>query len=93
MLVFCTYSQALLVQKPELGADLLTFVDTVARLARDHPGTVRAIYKQGIQANVIADLTIRWSKLDQEVWAVSMVKAAQGSGQPQLPQEKTSKLS
>ena len=93
MLVFCTYSQALLVQKPEQGADLLTFVGTVARLARDHPGTVWAIYKQGIQANVIADLTICWSKLDQEVWAVSMVKAAQGSGPTPLLQKRTSKLS
>ena len=36
VLAFCTYSQALLAQKPHIGGDLLTFVGTVVRLARDH---------------------------------------------------------
>ena len=44
VLAFCTYGQALLARKPDIGGDLLTFVGTVARLARDHPGGCRSIY-------------------------------------------------
>ena len=85
MLAFCTYGQALLTQKPEIGGDLLTFVGTVARLARDHPGPAWAAYEQMFRGKAVADPTTRWNKLDQEVWALSTVKA---SGPTQLPQKR-----
>ena len=88
VLAFCTYGQALLAQKPDLGGDLLTFVGTVARLARDHPGSAWAVYEQNFRANVVANPAIRWCKLDQEVWAISMVKASQVSVSSQLPQKR-----
>ena len=46
VLAFCTYSQALLAQKPHIGGDLLTFVGTVVRLARDHQGPAWGMYEQ-----------------------------------------------
>ena len=85
VLAFCTYGQALLTQKPEIGGDLLTFVGTVARLARDHPGPAWATYEQMFRGKAVADPTTRWNKLDQEVWALSTVKA---SGPTQLPQKR-----
>ena len=88
VLAFCTYSQALLSVNSSIGGELLTFVGTVARLARDHPGLAWAAYERAFRANVVADPSIKWNKLDQEVWALSTVKAAQPVQSSQLPQKR-----
>ena len=75
VLAFCTYSQALLSVNPHLGGDLLTFVGTVARLARDHPSLAWAAYERSFRANVVADPSLKWGRLDQELLALSLVKA------------------
>ena len=86
VLAFCTYGQALLARKPDIGGDLLTFVGTVARLARDHPGPAWAAYEQMFCARAVADPSTEWNKLDQEVCALSAVKASGPS--TQLPQRR-----
>ena len=88
VLAFCTYSQALLSVNSSIGGELLTFVGTVARLARDHPGLAWATYERAFRANVVADPSIKWNKLDQEVWALNTVKAAQPVQSSQLPQKR-----
>ena len=79
---FCTYSQTLLSVNPHLGGDLVTFVGTVARLARDHPSLAWAAYERSFRANVVADPSLKWGRLDQELWALSLVKATTTMSQP-----------
>ena len=88
MLAFCTYSQALFSVNPFIGGELLTFVGTVTRLARDHPGLAWATYQKAFRANVVAYPSIKWNKLDQKVWTFSTVKAAQLVQSSQLPQKR-----
>ena len=86
VLDFCTYGQALLVRKPDIGGDLLTFVGIVARLARDHPDPAWAAYEQMFRARAVANPSTEWNKLDQEVWVLSAVKPSGPS--TQLPQKR-----
>jgi hypothetical protein len=78
VLAFCTFSQALAASSPHLAADLLTFVGTVARLARDHPGSAWASYEQAARAKAVANPEFHWNKLDQELWALATVKGFHG---------------
>ena len=73
VLAFSVFSQALLTKDPSIASDLLIFVGTVARLARDHPGAAWASYESNFRANAVADPSTKWNKLDQEVWTLSMV--------------------
>ena len=82
LLAFCTYSQALLSDNPHLGGDLLTFIGTVAWLAQDHSSLAWAIYERSFRANVVADPSLKWGWLDQELWALSLVKATTSMSQP-----------
>ena len=80
VLAFSVFSQALLTRDPSIASDLLVFVGTVARLAQDHPGAAWALYESNFRANAVADPSTKWNKLNQEVWALSMVsKSAQSS--------------
>ena len=80
VLAFAVYSQALMSKDPSIASDLIIFMGTVARLARDHPGAAWATYERNFRANAVADPSTRWSKLNQEVWALSMVnKTSQNS--------------
>ena len=49
---------------PNIGADILTFMGTAARLARDYPGQAWASYEHALRAKVAADPTARWNCLD-----------------------------
>lgn len=73
VLAFAVYSQALLSKDPSIASDLIIFMGTVARLARDHPGAAWATYERNFRANAVADPSTKWNRLDQEVWALSMV--------------------
>lgn len=86
VLAFAVFSQALLAKNPSIASDLIIFMGTVARLARDHPGPAWATYERNFRANAVADPSTKWNKLNQEVWALSMVsKAPQSSGFPVPP--------
>ena len=63
VLAFSCFGKA----NPDIGADLLTFMGTVARLARDYPGQARASDEHAFRAKVAADPTARWNCLDQEL--------------------------
>ena len=80
VLAFCTYSQALASgsSSPTLACDLLTFVGTVARLARDHPGSAWASYEHAARAKAVANPHFQWEKLDQELWALATVRGSAG---------------
>lgn len=73
VLAFSTYSHGLLAKNPAIAAELITFMGTVARLARDHPGMAWSAYERNFRANMTADHSLSWKKLDQEVWALAMV--------------------
>jgi hypothetical protein len=80
VLAFFTYSQALASgsSSPTLACDLLTFVGTVARLARDHPGSAWASYEHAARAKAVANPHFQWKKLDQELWALATVRGSAG---------------
>ena len=81
VLAFCTFSQALLASNPGVSAaDLITFIGTVARLARDHPGSAWVSYEHAIRAKAVADPSIQWNRLDQEAWALATVSSGRSSG-------------
>ena len=82
VLAFCCFGLASLQANPELGGDLLTFIGTVARLARDHPGPAWAVYEQAFRAKMAANPSLRWNKLDQEVWALAAVTSGHHPSQP-----------
>ena len=93
VLAFTVYSQALLAKDPTIAGDLIIFIGTVARLARDHPGAAWAIYERNFRANAVADPSTKWSTLNQEVWALSTVSkasmsASSGPGLPQPPSKR-----
>ena len=87
VLAFSCFGIASLKANPDIGADLLTFMGTVARLARDYPGQAWASYEHAFRAKVAADPTARWNCLDQELWALALVPSNPSST---LPQKRTS---
>ena len=86
VLAFCSFGIATLQAHPDFGANLLTFMGTVARLARDHHGPAWATYEQAFRAKVAANPSVRWNCLDQEVWALALVPSTTST----LPQKRTS---
>jgi hypothetical protein len=62
---------------PELGANLLTFIGTVAWFARDHQSLSWASYEQAFQAKMATNPSHRWGQLDNKLHALCM-----GSHQP-----------
>ena len=68
---------------PDTAVDLLMFLGTVARLARDHPGTAWATYEQAFNAKVTANPSTRWNCLDQEIWALATVASTSTTPLPQ----------
>ena len=62
VLAFCCFGLASLQANSEFGGDLLTFIGTVARLARDHPGPAWAVYEQAFQAKMAANPSLHWNK-------------------------------
>ena len=50
VLTFCCFGIAYMQSNPVTAVDLLTFLGTVARLARDHLGTAWATYEQAFRA-------------------------------------------
>lgn len=81
VLAFCTFSQALLAKDPKLGGDLLTYVGTVARMAKDCRGQAWASYDRTVRGKITADPSLKWSNLDQAAWSMAMV--------PPLPSSST----
>ena len=81
VLAFCTFSHGLLSSNPQLAAELLTFIGTVARLARDRPGQAWAAYERAMRAKITADPSISWGHIDQAAWALATVQPT--SGPPQ----------
>lgn len=73
MLAHAVYSQALMLKDPSIASDLIIFMGTVARSARDHPGAAWATYARNFRADAVADPSTKWNKLNQEGWALSMV--------------------
>ena len=83
MLAFCSFGIATLQAHPDFGADLLTFMGTVARLARDHHSPAWATYEQAFRAKVAANPSVCWNCLDQEVWALAIVPSTTSTPLPQ----------
>ena len=46
VLAFCTYGQAIVSLNSKVSSDLLTFIRTVAHLARDHLGQAWSVYER-----------------------------------------------
>ena len=90
VLAFATYSHALLLKSPAIAPDLITFIGTVARLARDHSGLAWASYERSIRANMLADRSLSWRKLDQEVWALALVSKGSTHASGSNPSRKRS---
>ena len=83
VLAFCCFGIAHLQSNPGNAVDLLTFVGTVACLARDHPGAAWSTYEQAFRVNVAANPLVEWNRLDQEIWALATVAS---TGTMPLPQ-------
>ena len=77
VMAFCCFGLTLAQTKPNIGPDLLTFIGTVARLARDHPGQSWATYEQAFRAKMAADPSRRWSELDNQLHTLCLAPSSQ----------------
>jgi hypothetical protein len=92
VLAFSTFGQALASRDPALALKLLVFVGSVARLARDLPGSAWAVYERAARGKAVANPSFPWEKLDQELWALASVhNSTAPSGPSVVPKGKRPK--
>ena len=86
VMAFCCFGLTLAQTKPNIGPDLLTFIGTVARLTRGHPGQSWATYEQAFRAKMAADPSCCWSELDNQLHTLCLAPRSQ----PKWPTPPTS---
>ena len=87
VLAFSTFGQALASRDPALALKLLVFVGSVARLARDLPGSAWAVYERAARGKAVANPSFPWEKLDQELWALASVHNSTAPSGPSVVQK------